>query len=87
VEDEISTYFTKQNILPFPCFIGSLPDEILGEKVVLFIEKQNKDSVNFDNLKSYLSKTLKNYEIPKQVQIVDEFYYTPSQKIDRNKSK
>ncbi len=83
VEDEISNYFTQQNILPFPYFIGSLPDELLGEKVVLFIEKQNKDSVNFVDLKLYLSKTLKHYEIPKQVQIVDEFYYTPSQKIDR----
>jgi o-succinylbenzoate---CoA ligase len=87
VEDEISNYFTEQNILPFPYFIGSLPDELLGEKVVLFIEKQNKDSVNFVDLKLYLSKTLKHYEIPKQVQVVDEFYYTPSQKIDRNKSK
>ncbi len=87
VEDEISNYFTEQNILPFPYFIGSLPDEFLGEKVVLFIEKQNKDSVNFDDLKSYLLKNLKHYEIPKQFQIVDEFYYTPSQKIDRNKSK
>jgi o-succinylbenzoate---CoA ligase len=87
VEDEISNYFTQQNILPFPYFIGSLPDELLGEKVVLFIEKQNKDSVNFVDLKLYLSKTLKHYEIPKQVQVVDEFYYTPTQKIDRNKSK
>ena len=87
VEDEISNYFTEQNILPFPYFIGSLPDEFLGERVVLFVEKQNKDSINFDDLKSYLLKNLKHYEIPKQVQIVDEFYYTPSQKIDRNKSK
>lgn len=87
VENEISNYIKAQNMRPFPFFIGSLPNELLGEKVVLFIEKQNKDSINFEDLKSYLSKSLIQFEIPKKIQIIDKFYYTPSQKIDRNKIK
>lgn len=87
VEDEISNYFTAKNISNFPYFIGSIPDLILGEKVVLIIEEKHSDLINYNDLKVYLSYNLKAFEIPKQIITVKEFYYTTSQKIDRNKSK
>lgn len=86
VEEEIAEYFKSKNIIPFPYFIGSLPHEILGEKLVLFIEESNKMDINFENLKSYLNGALKHYEIPKKIQIVPKFYYTNSLKIDRIKT-
>jgi len=87
VEEEIANYFTTKHIAPFPYFVGSLPDESLGEKVVIFIEKQNQSEIDFNDLKSHLSQYLSLFEIPKHIQMVQQFYYTESQKIDRFKSK
>lgn len=87
VEEEIANYFTIKSLAPFPYFVGSLPDEYLGEKAVLFIEKQIKEVIDFDDLKSHLSQNLSPFEIPKHIQMVNQFYYTESQKIDRFKSK
>jgi len=86
IEEEIAEYFKSKNIVPIPYFIGSLPDEILGEKVLLFIEESNKMVINFEDLKTYLNSFLKHYEIPKNIQIVPQFYYTNSLKIDRIKT-
>jgi O-succinylbenzoic acid--CoA ligase len=87
IEEEIAEYFKSKNIVLIPYFIGSLPNEILGEKVVLFIEESNKMDINFEDLKLYLKGFLKHYELPKQMVYVNEFFYTKSQKIDRNKTK
>ncbi|MFA9212235.1 MAG: AMP-binding protein [Candidatus Methylacidiphilales bacterium] len=87
VEEEIANYFTAKSLAPFPYFVGSLPDEYLGEKVVLFVEKQINGVIDFDDLKSHLSQNLSPFEIPKHIQTVNQFYYTESQKIDRFKSK
>ncbi|MFZ4796024.1 MAG: AMP-binding protein [Bacteroidia bacterium] len=86
VENEIAEYLTFKHTPEFPYFVGSLPDEILGEKVVVFIEKVNSQMIDFLLLKTYLKDNLKPYEIPKQIVLLNEFYYTPSQKIDRLKS-
>jgi O-succinylbenzoic acid--CoA ligase len=86
VENEIATYITLKNIPSFPYFVGSLPDELLGEKVVIYIEKVHIQMLKFSLLKTYLKDNLRPYEIPKQIVFVNEFYYTPSQKIDRRKS-
>ncbi|MCF8430238.1 MAG: AMP-binding protein [Bacteroidia bacterium] len=86
VENEIASYLTLKNIHEFPYFVGSIPDELLGDKVVVFIEKVHSLLFDFSLLKTYLKDHLKPYEIPKQVVFVNEFYYTPSQKIDRIKT-
>lgn len=86
IENEIAAYLTFKNIPEFPYFVGSLPDEILGEKVVIYIEKAHSKMIEFSLLKSYLKENLKPFEIPKQLVFVNEFYYTPSQKIDRMKT-
>jgi O-succinylbenzoic acid--CoA ligase len=86
IEDEIAEYLTFKHTPEFPYFIGCLPDEFLGEKVVVFIEKKSVGLINFIELKTYLSAFLKPYELPKQIVLLNEFYYTPSQKVDRVKS-
>lgn len=84
VESEIENYFTYKNIKPFPFFIGSLPDTYLGQKVVLFIEQKNEEKITYQELKTYLQKFLQPFEIPKEIHSLPQFYYTKSQKIDRN---
>lgn len=86
VEDEIAAYFEYNKLVLIPYFIGSMPDEILGEKVVMFIEKLHENRLDFIELKTYLATFLKAYELPKQVVLLNEIYYTKSQKIDRIKS-
>jgi non-ribosomal peptide synthetase component E (peptide arylation enzyme) len=63
-----------------------MPDEILGEKVVMFIGKLHQNMLDFIELKTYLATFLKAYELPKQVVLLNEIYFTKSQKIDRIKS-
>jgi o-succinylbenzoate---CoA ligase len=86
IENEIAAYLTFKKTPEFPYFVGSLPDKILGEKVVIYIEKACSEMIEFSLLKTYLKDHLKPYEIPKQIVFVNEFYYTASQKIDRVKS-
>ena len=87
VEEEIASYLDFKNIASFPYFVGSLSDKLLGEKVVLFIEKQSQSEIDFIDLKKYLLNVLKPFELPKQIQIVKEFKFTSSNKIVRIKSK
>ena len=86
IENEIAAYLTLKKIPEFPYFVGSLPDKILGEKAVIYLEKAHSKMFEFSLLKSYLKDHLKPYEIPKQIVFVNEFYYTQSQKIDRLKT-
>ena len=61
-------------------FISSLPDEKLGERVVLFIESSQKSDL-LQNIKD--SGLLDKYELPKQVYVVSKFSETASSKIDK----
>lgn len=60
-------------------FISSLPDEKLGEKIVLFLEA---DQVT-DTFKGELKKRLSKFECPKEVFIINKFQYTDNSKINR----
>lgn len=86
IENEIAAYLTLKKIHEFPYFVGSLPDKILGEKAVIYMEKAHSKMIEFSLLKTYLKDHLNPYEIPKQIVFVNEFYYTQSQKIDRLKT-
>jgi O-succinylbenzoic acid--CoA ligase len=63
-----------------PFFIGSKPDEILGERVILVIEAKPFSIEN--NVFSELSK----YQIPKEILFLESFVRTETQKINRKKS-
>jgi O-succinylbenzoic acid--CoA ligase len=61
-------------------FVFGMPDSILGEKLVLFLEQKDQPNLNLVN--SALSK----YERPKQVICLDSFVYTDTGKINRLKT-
>jgi len=71
VEQKLSSLIQNRFIL------AGLPDDLLGQKVVLIIEGQARSSIDFTNT------ALLKYEIPKQVFFIDNFPETESGKIIR----
>ncbi len=71
IEEKLSTKIDKR------FFVGGLPDEKLGEKLVLIVEGKKAiiDDVIFD--------TLSKFEKPKQIYFVSEFPETKTGKIKR----
>jgi O-succinylbenzoic acid--CoA ligase len=63
-------------------FFSSLPDELLGERLVLVIESQN----NISDLESSLEKLLGTFEMPKMIFYTDCFLETKTRKLDRIKT-
>ncbi|WP_338790335.1 AMP-binding protein [Bernardetia sp. MNP-M8] len=64
-------------------FISSIPDETLGEKVILIIEGLPFDK-NFENdLLQHLKTNLPAYHTPKQCFYISNFAMTQTSKIDR----
>lgn len=75
----------EKKIAPFISsrfFVSSVPDDKLGERIILMIEG-NQGQFLLKTLKKVLSK----YEAPKEVFLVKKFMETPTGKIDRNKTK
>ncbi|MEE9190695.1 MAG: AMP-binding protein [Candidatus Neomarinimicrobiota bacterium] len=64
-------------------FIGSLPDEKLGEVVVLMIEDKIWTERRIAHLDEQISDVLGTYEKPKKIFFVKEFSHTPTGKIHR----
>ncbi|MFD1294602.1 AMP-binding protein [Lutibacter holmesii] len=64
-------------------FVAGIPDAILGEKLVLFVEGEKQE-----NLLGQISqlKTISKFEIPKNVFFLQKFIETPTQKINRIKT-
>ncbi len=72
----------EKKLAPFinvPFFIASLPDEKLGEKLILVLESNKIPSVRFSNI-------LNKYEIPKEIYTIPEFIKTSSGKIKRKET-
>ncbi len=81
LEEKISSFIEK-NIL-----VTSLPDEKLGEKIILLIENGRTNLNLLYNLWVELDKHLEKHEIPKQIDFMSAFKYTKSGKIDRSLTK
>lgn len=64
-------------------FVAGIPDEKLGERLVLCIEGDAQKNM-FNRLKNF--KLLSNFELPKEVYFVDEFLETATKKIQRKKT-
>lgn len=62
-----------------PFQLTSLPDAILGQRVVLYIESMSP--VDESALKTKMTALLDRYEVPKEIRIVKEFERTHSGKI------
>ena len=66
-------------IIDCPFFSTSIPDNELGEKHILILEKKAISSYSKKDFES----TLKRYEIPKEIFFLEEFSFTHNGKIDR----
>lgn len=60
-------------------FVAGLPDEVLGEKLILLVEGEFKD-VNLSLL------NLSKYELPKEIHFIHQFVETETHKIQRQKT-
>ncbi|MES2380854.1 MAG: AMP-binding protein [Bacteroidota bacterium] len=85
VEEEILIYLNQQQIQNVVFFISSIPDDLLGQKVVLVIKQGAFAKQLFESLQTALKQVLHPYEVPKEMVEVPRFFYTLSQKLDRNK--
>jgi len=68
--------------------ISSMPDKVLGDKLILIIEditKTTSKEVYLDKLSSI--KELSAYEVPKEIFFLDQFIETDTTKIHRKKTK
>ena len=82
VEKELEAIFPKNN-LHHRFFIAALPDERLGQKVVLVLEGVQFSSELINQSLTMLRSTLSSYEVPKEVYNIPQFVTTETQKIDR----
>lgn len=71
-----------EGLIPHRYFIASLPDELLGEKVVLFVESDT-DIQLLESLKQLFSSAVEKYEVPKQIFCIPHFESSVSNKILR----
>ena len=73
-----------QSVLKVPFAISSLHDDILGQKVVLFVE--SPVDLNKDELHQTMMLHLDRYEVPKEIRVVEKLERTESGKIKIIKS-
>lgn len=80
--EEIERKLNK--ILDHRFFISSMPDDSLGEKLVLFVEDDFSEET-LNNLKQQIEslESLGKYEKPKKIYLVEKFEETPNGKIHR----
>ena len=73
-------------------FVAGIPDEILGEKLVLIIEGNvisnavEKSQIKSPKSKIVNLKSLSKYEVPKEIYFVEKFIETETKKIQRQKT-
>ena len=75
-----------EEFIPSNFFISSIPDDILGNKIVLVIESEKLTPVKPSELKAFFENNLSRYEIPKQVFYLPTFIYSESNKILRKET-
>ena len=70
-------------LIPTPFFLTGMPDETLGEKLVLLVEGPRDDSL-LQRIRE--SSALDRYEVPREVHFLENFAHTPTGKINRPKT-
>ncbi|MBA6155360.1 AMP-binding protein [Tenacibaculum sp. S7007] len=74
IEEKLSSLISNR------FFVAGVQDEVLGERLVLVVEGEQK-LIDFSAIKN-----LTKYETPKQVYFIDEFIETETKKIQRTKT-
>jgi len=85
LEQVIETAFHKHN-LSNRFFIAALPDEKLGNRIVLVLEGVQISSELLNAALASLKSAVSAYEFPKEVYSIPEFIQTETQKVDRIKT-
>jgi len=68
-------------LISFRFFIAALPDDLLGEKVTLFIEGEPFSSENLRNLESSMASQLTRFELPRKIVPISRFDLSDAGKI------
>lgn len=79
IEEKLAHLFQNNRF-----FISSVPDEMLGQKVVMVIENVSGFDMNF--IKGEVQMLLDRYEVPKDYLLVKEFIETPNGKVQRQET-
>ncbi|WP_440066196.1 AMP-binding protein [Tenacibaculum discolor] len=70
-------------VIPNRFFVTGIPDQKLGEKLILLVEGEKNDVIS-NEVRNLLGLT--KYEIPKEIYFVDKFIETETKKIQRKKT-
>ena len=82
LEGKLSKHITER------FFISSLPDEVLGEKLILIVEAKRVSITKKEEILAYLKgANLTKFEVPKRIFFLPEFIETETKKIQRSKTK
>jgi O-succinylbenzoic acid--CoA ligase len=84
IENEINRLFEQQKVKN-KFLISSMPDPLLGNKIILIIEGDLKNTT-VEILKSHLRENLRNYEVPKKIYTKISFILTENGKVNRKKT-
>lgn len=79
IEEKLSKIITQR------FFVAGLPDETLGEKLVLLVEG-SRFKIQDLRFKITNSQFLEKFEIPKEIYVLDHFEETETKKIQRQKT-
>ncbi len=68
-------------------YVGGIPDDKLGEKLVLFIEEKTNPGLTTEEIRAKITglKSLDKYERPKEVRLIKNFKETGSGKVLRHR--
>ena len=72
----------ETSILP-RLFVAGLPDERLGQRVVVFSERSSIINSQWPEIQEAIRERLGAYSVPKEVIMVEQFTETPTGKIDQ----
>ena len=72
--------------VPNSFFVGSIPDEKLGEQLILLVEGEVDNSNQPDMLMNKFKKNLGKFEVPKEIVYLSEFLRTETGKIMRQET-
>ncbi len=67
-------------------FVAGLPDERLGQRLVLFLENEELNPAQWLQIQDRLREQMGTYAVPKDVRITGPFAETPTGKIDRRQT-
>lgn len=76
------------HLIQAPFFVYGIPDNDLGEKLILIIQSEAMTATDTANLLEQIKtkSTLTKYQVPKEIITVPSFVMTPTNKINRSKT-